>query len=111
MAWEDTEKTLLEALRGEGLKAAADEANARRSMADAAGMDRGGPYKVLQTLKGKGVTVTVEQNTGSEPGPYGDMTVPYPPVAVVEGPNGQRGAANPDDIEAVLSLVRGFAEG
>lgn len=105
MDWEETEKQLLDALRGQGLKAASDESNARAAAADAAGMDRGGPYKVLHTLKGKGVTVVVEQNTGQEPGPYGDMTVPYPPTVVVESDKG-RGAANPADTEAVLTLVR-----
>jgi hypothetical protein len=105
MAWEDTEKALLEALRGQGLKASGDETNARMAASEASGMDRGGPYKVLHTLKGKGVTVVVEQNTGQEPGPYGDMTVPYPPTVVVESPKG-RGAASPADTEAVLTLIR-----
>lgn len=105
MAWEDEEKTLLEALRSAGLKAAGDEANARGAAAEASGMDRGGPYKVLHTFKGKGVTVVVEQNTGSEPGPYGDMTVPYPPTVIVESDKG-RGAASPSDPDAVRSLIQ-----
>jgi hypothetical protein len=105
MAWEDEEKALLAVLRDAGLKASGDESNARMAAADASGMDRGGPYKVLHTFKGKGVTVVVEQNTGSEPGPYGDMTVPYPPTVVVESDKG-RGAASPSDPEAVRSLIK-----
>jgi hypothetical protein len=108
--WNETE--LLEALRGEGLQDAADEANARMAAAEAASMNTTGPYQVLRTLTGSGatagITVTIEQNTGSEPGPYGAMTVPYPPAVIVEGPAGQRCAASPADPEAVLALIRDF---
>jgi hypothetical protein len=110
MEWEETEKQLLGVLREAGLKASSDESNARMAASEASGMDRGGPYKVLHTLKGKGVTVVVEQNTGSEPGPYGDMTVPYPPTVIVESDKG-RGAASPADTEAVLTLVRQLGQG
>jgi hypothetical protein len=107
--WTETETKLLEALRAAGLQDAADEANARTAAADASDMNTTGPYQVLHTLTGggtaAGVTVTIEQNTGSEPGPYGDMTVPYPPTVVVESDKG-RGAASPSDPEAVRSLIK-----
>lgn len=104
------EPEILGRLRQAGFKAASDEVNARRAMADDLDMHAKGPYVVHGVLRKGKVTVTVEQNTSDEDlagGMVAKMT--YPPVVIIEGAEpGQRLAASPDDWEAVQSAIKGF---
>lgn len=69
------------------------------------GMGENGSYKVLACYSKGDVSVTVEQNQSPEVlGGGMSAVVTHPPLAIVVGPKG-RIAANPDDIELVVSLI------
>ena len=68
------------------------------------GLAAGGEYRIDHVLKREDVTITVEQNIGSHVQGDVEMTIKYPPVAVVESPRG-RVACSPGDTELLLALA------
>lgn len=92
-----------------GFEENADAAAYFEQLAAESGMDKGGPYTQSHVYNKGDTFVVVEQNRGDED--LGGMaaTVTYPPVVIIDGPDG-RIACSPDDIALVERLLNGTAD-
>lgn len=79
--------------------------SAEKDAADAAQMDRGGPYVVHGVYTRGAVSVTVEENTDTREEDGVKSMTTYPVVAKISGPRGTVAAAAAD-AELVLRMVQ-----
>jgi len=96
----------LNALTEAGFKQAltAEQREAKNAELAESELSRGGEYRIDYALTRDKVTITVEQNTGAQSRGDLEMSIKYPPVAVVEGPGG-RVACSPDNTGLLLRLA------
>lgn len=73
-------------------------------MAEAMGMNEGGPYVAHMVWSKADVHATLEQTSH----PDGEMLLTYPQVLIIDFPGG-RVAASPTDLELVANLVQDLA--
>lgn len=80
------------------------EREAHQSVADASGMDAGGPYWVRGTYKKGKVTITFETNVSTIEQQGMTSQINHPQACVIEGPGG-RVACSANDTELQLRLA------
>lgn len=80
------------------------EREAHQAVADASGMDDGGPYFVRGVYKREAVTITFEMNVSTIEQQGMTSQINHPQACVIEGPRG-RVACSAQDTELQLKLA------
>lgn len=85
----------------------------RRDLADVAqaesnrlGLSAGGPHVIVAVLERGPVTLTIEQNSRDE---SNGGRILYPPVCIVEGPNGRVACQANDEFQLALTVAEDVA--
>lgn len=91
-----------------GFERVEDEREAHQSVADASGMNNGGPYFVRGKYKKGSVTITFEVNVSTVEQGGMESAITHPQACIIESPKG-RVACNAKDTDLQLKLAEELA--